>query len=276
MWSDIIVFAIAVVSHWQGYVTGGAVTGLVALVERLSGWTMPKKVYAALYVGVFLLVSFFLAWREQYRAALTVPALQAQLQDRDNTIADLKQRPQQPVIVMPPNAPTQGAYVMARKMVISPYEIGKYVALSSECINVTNITADDVSCIYKTYVVPVDSRYGMVLPQDEEKAFNQFRKEIALANFPIPKYTFGPQQGNWGTGFGEILTSDLDRSIRAKQKALLLAIEMRWTDPTGKHANDACSTLQPEYWDSNPPFGAQTQFQNEVWRLCVKNNTLRY
>jgi hypothetical protein len=164
MWSDIIVFAIAVVSHWQGYVTGGAVTGLVALVERLSGWTMPKKFYAALYVGVFLVVSFFLAWREQYRAALDVPTLQAQVQDRDRTIADLKQRPQQPVIVMPSNAPAQGAYVMARKMVISPYEIGKNIAMSSECVNVTNVPANDVSCIYKTYVVPID-KTGMVLPK---------------------------------------------------------------------------------------------------------------
>lgn len=35
MFSDVFVFIVSVVSHWQSYVTGGAVTGLVVFVERV-------------------------------------------------------------------------------------------------------------------------------------------------------------------------------------------------------------------------------------------------
>jgi hypothetical protein len=62
-------FVVAVVSHWQGYATGGVITGLIAVIERLSGKQLSKKAYAAIFLGGFLLVSFFLTWRGEYERA---------------------------------------------------------------------------------------------------------------------------------------------------------------------------------------------------------------
>jgi len=76
LFHDLARFVVAVVSHWQAYVTGGAVTGLVTLIERLTPWRLPKWAFAALFLGAFLLASFFLTWRDEYHRA---DALQATL-----------------------------------------------------------------------------------------------------------------------------------------------------------------------------------------------------
>src|ERR1700734_4106750 len=91
--SEPSVFLIAVVSHWQSYITGGVVTAIVGVFERLTDWRMSKKSYAVVFLGVFQFVSFYLTWREQYRIAATVPALQDDLQKRDQEIQRLKSNP---------------------------------------------------------------------------------------------------------------------------------------------------------------------------------------
>src|SRR5208337_757314 len=100
MLSNISAFIWAVLSHWQSYLTGGVVTAVIGLIERFSNWKMPRKWYAILFVGVFLLVSFFLAWRDQYQIAQTVPGLEQKVKDQDQIIQGLKERP--PQINMPP------------------------------------------------------------------------------------------------------------------------------------------------------------------------------
>jgi hypothetical protein len=91
MKDEVIKFIGAVISHWQAYATGGVVTGLIAVVERLSGWQMPKKAYAAIFLGAFLFVFFFLAWRDEFERA-------------NNLQHTLNQRPSQPQVQvnMPP------------------------------------------------------------------------------------------------------------------------------------------------------------------------------
>jgi len=69
LWRDLFVFLISYLSHWQSYATGGVVTGLIAVFERLSGKQLTKKMYAAIFVGIFSLAAFFLAWRDQYTRA---------------------------------------------------------------------------------------------------------------------------------------------------------------------------------------------------------------
>jgi hypothetical protein len=69
---EIGTFIVAVISHWQGYATGGVITGLIGVGERLSGKQLSKKAYAAIFLGVFLLVSFFLTWRGEYERANTL------------------------------------------------------------------------------------------------------------------------------------------------------------------------------------------------------------
>jgi hypothetical protein len=69
MLSDILAFIWAVLSHWQSYATGGVVTGLIGVVERLSGKQLPKKLYLSIFVVSFLLAAFFMAWRDEYSRA---------------------------------------------------------------------------------------------------------------------------------------------------------------------------------------------------------------
>jgi hypothetical protein len=65
-------FIIGVFGHWQGYVTGGSITALVLLYEKISGHDLPRRLYLGLFVAVFFPLSCFFAWREQYRIALLV------------------------------------------------------------------------------------------------------------------------------------------------------------------------------------------------------------
>src|SRR5438132_12368610 len=66
---DFVVFLVSFVSHWQSYVTGGVVTGLIQVVERLTSKTLSKRAYFFVFVVSFSIVAFFMAWREQYERA---------------------------------------------------------------------------------------------------------------------------------------------------------------------------------------------------------------
>lgn len=63
-------FAWAVFSHWQAWVTGGGIAALTQVVERLGGWTLSRPTYVRIFIVSFLLVAFFLAWRDQYTALI--------------------------------------------------------------------------------------------------------------------------------------------------------------------------------------------------------------
>jgi hypothetical protein len=63
--SDLFHFAIAILSYWQAYLTGGLITGVIGMVERLSHYRLTKRGYVGVFVVTFLLVSFFSAWRDE-------------------------------------------------------------------------------------------------------------------------------------------------------------------------------------------------------------------
>ncbi len=65
LFSDVFQFIYTILSYWQALATGGIVTGVVGLFERLSGYHLTKRAYVALFVGTFLLVAFFMGWREE-------------------------------------------------------------------------------------------------------------------------------------------------------------------------------------------------------------------
>src|SRR5215204_1136357 len=68
--SEISLFIYSTLSYWQALATGGIVTGVVGLIERLSGYHLTKRAYVGLFVGTFLLAAFFLGWREEHRQRL--------------------------------------------------------------------------------------------------------------------------------------------------------------------------------------------------------------
>jgi hypothetical protein len=79
--SEFLSFIAAVLSYWQAYLTGGIVTGAVGLFERLTRFRLTRRAYVTLFVGVFLFVSFFLAWRDQHKA----------VQEQANLVETLRQ-----------------------------------------------------------------------------------------------------------------------------------------------------------------------------------------
>lgn len=67
---DLGTWIAAVFSYWQSYVTGGGITALTALYEKVTGQTLPRWIYLANFLVVFLLMSFFLAWRDEHTIAV--------------------------------------------------------------------------------------------------------------------------------------------------------------------------------------------------------------
>src|ERR1039458_4426709 len=250
MFSEIVIFVLAVVSHWQGYVTGGAITGLVALVERLFDWTMPKWAYGVLYLGVFLLVSFFLAWRDQYHEVQKVPALQQQVKDQENQIAELKAKPPQLQVNVPGtivNFPPQMAYMEQSEIGVVDPKIGTPVAVSTTCKNVSpSIPAEKTVCWRHLEVV--DTKFNslnqpIVSEMIQDKAYSRFEKGIRSLKYSTE--TYGPGESHFGTVFTEaILDQTLDRAFSAGTKTLLFTGEYDWQDGLGKHGNQICMWFQ--------------------------------
>lgn len=275
MWSDIIVFAIAVISHWQGYVTGGAITGLVALVERLLDWTMPKWAYAVLYVGVFLLVSFFLAWREQYHEAQRVPVLQSQLEGKDKEIKQLKEQPAQVQVYVPPsvvNLPPQMAYMASTHIGLIDYRIGNRIAVSSECKNLSqSIPAEDAACgLVGTYVVDVawnEMKQPIVAVTVQDKIYSLFEKTVPKQlKLVLTRTTYGPGESKVSTGYSEeVLDQPLDDAFKSNKKTILFVAEYDWRDGLGRHINQLCTWLVPE---GGP-------IQKGTWGSCKHHNGLQ-
>jgi hypothetical protein len=85
------------------------VTGIVFFIERVTNWKMPKWAFITVFGGVFLIVSFFLAWKDQYEEATKVPILRQEVNGKSAQIAELKNRPPQvqvnvpaPSVILPP------------------------------------------------------------------------------------------------------------------------------------------------------------------------------
>lgn len=64
----------AVLSHWQGWLSGSGIGGLILLllygIERLhpKGWTVPKKWYAVILGAFFVLGASYTSWKDERSA----------------------------------------------------------------------------------------------------------------------------------------------------------------------------------------------------------------
>jgi hypothetical protein len=282
MFSDILVFLVAVVSHWQSYVTGGSVTGLIAVVERLSDWKMPKWAYATTFLGVFLLVSFFLTWRDEHTEALKIPVLQAQLQDRDKQIKDLKEKPPQFEVNVPStvvNIPGQQAYFGPDGAPsIGNYGFGQYIAVGGKCKNFSlYVPAENAMCWIKAFSVdtkPNSENQPVVTQAVEDDHFSQFQKSLGpLRNGQ--RTTVAPGESSFGTASPGILDDKLDAAFREGKKTILFLGEYNWKDSGGSHTDQACTWLQIG-GISNIFAGPGLLKANvgTIWHSCVQHNGL--
>lgn len=90
MLADVGQFLVAVVRHWQSYVTGGAVMALLAVYDAAGG-TLARGYYLVLFAAAFFPLSCFLAWRDQARLARQLDDRSAQ-QDKADEYAPLLQQ----------------------------------------------------------------------------------------------------------------------------------------------------------------------------------------
>jgi hypothetical protein len=89
--SDLLEFLAAVFWRWQGWAGGGGVGGAVVVIvgiyDRVSGDSLSKQMYIAIFLGAFLLGAFYLAWRDEHQK---VSVAQASINDLHAQLADLK------------------------------------------------------------------------------------------------------------------------------------------------------------------------------------------
>jgi hypothetical protein len=70
---DITRFALAVLKNWQAYMTGGIIMAILTSYEWLTKRTISRRVAIVAIVSFFAVASF-MAWSEQYQAALRIEA----------------------------------------------------------------------------------------------------------------------------------------------------------------------------------------------------------
>lgn len=76
-------FSTSVISHWQSLVTGGIVAALWLVTEKLAGWEPKRLHFFTVFVVAFLLVFFFLSWRDEHRTALLLDDRRQQQEKAD-------------------------------------------------------------------------------------------------------------------------------------------------------------------------------------------------
>lgn len=65
--AEVLQFVLAVLGHWQAYVTGGVLTAGITVIERWRGKPFSWRVFA-IFLTIFLLVAFFLTWHDEHSA----------------------------------------------------------------------------------------------------------------------------------------------------------------------------------------------------------------
>jgi len=280
--SEVLKFVGAVIGHWQGYVTGGVVTGLIYTVERLTNWKLKRWMFAVLSLGVFLLVSFFLAWRDQYREALLVPVLKSQLEDKDRTIKELREKPAQVQVNLPPpvvSFPPEMAYLGSDSIDLANYKLGEYIAVGTTCRNLSqSIPAQRAQCIRRGFIVdavPNLQNQPTVTVAVQEKMYNEFEKGLVPLRVGNVM-TYGPGEHRFGTAYPAMLDEKLDGSLRAGTKTVLFFAEYSWQDGVGTHANEVCAWLQAGSGASGlfTP-GVSGLNKDIVWNYCRHHNGLQ-
>jgi len=250
------------------------VTGIVVFVERVFDWKMPKWAFVAVFGGVFLLVSFFLAWRDQYHEAQQVPVLRAQLQDKDKENKELKEKPAQVQVNLPEmvvNFPPQMAYMASTDIGLVDPKFGSPIAVTMTCKNISpSIPAENATCWRHIELVDTSLNYlkqPIVTESVQDKAYSRF--EMSLINIEHATQTYGPGEAKFGSVFTkEIFDETFDRAFTAATKTILVTGQYDWQDGVGKHSNQICAWLQ-----MNP--GVAIGKAPITWNYCSHHNGLK-
>ena len=84
---EIALFAWNVLMHWQAFATGGIITAILLVFEKLFALTLSKQNFIIIVIGVFFLAAFFFTWRDEHRTLEAERAYKTQIA---NDCADLR------------------------------------------------------------------------------------------------------------------------------------------------------------------------------------------
>ena len=240
---------------------------------------MPKWAFVAVFGGVFLLVSFFLAWREQYQEAQKIPAFKQRIQKQEIQIKECRERPAQVQVNVPApviNVPSQMAY-MSTNDTVAPvretYKIGGQFSVSSWCKNGSmSAIAENAACQTGVRIAeakPNPNQVPFVMQPVQERLYQDFRKDIAP--FKPQQRTYAPGESTVQTVATPVIDADLDKAFRIGSKTMMFFQRNTWEDTLGKHESEACLWLQfePRMFAGPGVFVPNVQF---VWQYCAKHN----
>lgn len=240
---DLISFLAAVVTHWQAYATGGVVAAVVNAFERLTKLRLTKKAYFGLFLVTFLLVAFFLAWRDERTSVREANKI---VQTRDTEIAQLKR----PNIGDPLVRVTH--YEIYEEFF--PLRVGKGFFAKVDFANTGQLTARKLQITRYLAFVPYDNKEEIA--PDVEPIFNAIYADRQSRPEEAGQDEF-PSDPHWFTVEVKPLpTQDDIRGFQNRTRVPCLGVRFDWE---GGHWSEFCAAMTP----------------NGVWHHCTNHNESR-
>jgi len=267
---DLALYLCIVFGHWQAYATGGGVTALLLVYERLAK-PLTKQVFIWIVIIAFLLEASFSAWHDAY---LSMKGREADLHAKEGELrtaqyAALRTLPTTttvnvapPVINIQPviPSPTGPAKPKANVQFLVPIvhnRPGEQFWANVACHNEGDYPTQ-IACHGQVFLLPLTA--GKVDVRTQELCWVKFRgafKDESSGPF------IGKDNGVWGTSFGPILTDPLYKLLNGGDMAILVTGLLLYWDDFGKHTTESCLWLQPPLNTVNP-----------VWHLCDGHNQI--
>jgi hypothetical protein len=251
---EIVTFIWSFVSHWQTYVTGGSVTALITVWERLRNKNLPTRAYFLIFVVTFSIVGFFMAWREQYERA-------------EGLHAKLNQQPQQatvqiqvppPTVIYPPPERRRAALSHSQEP-RNRMHVLNFEMLTTEDTIAANVFVQNIGPATVTAKVFEVMAFGTPNTETEEQLEKDIRVKLdqdAATTTDLPK-TIPGSAGIWFTHQGVRISSEQMTDFRKGTLQYVFAGVIVYNDSAGTHRTYYCASNA-----GNP----------KVIVMCSKNN----
>lgn len=232
---------------------------MVALgaLERIFGFTVPRKIYALVFVVFFFLGATYLAWKDQFdkNQLLTIQLTQATTErdgyskqvDQLKTELASKERPIE--IVTPTQTPEHLAQLHFENPV--PFNggdfqlltAGKGSAFNVGLVNQGPYTAEKTKAMWTLSIfdIPPSVTDAGEVTKIAHKQFKDSLSQIPKAAKNSQVYDLDPGRGIMDTVYTHgVFTDDLIKKFKAENAVFLVLGYAEWHDSAGKHTKYSC------------------------------------